>query len=159
MKRIIYTRADGGCNIVVPNPRGKARDETEDQYLDRLITRVVPQGSTDVAKVEKNTVPANRAFRDAWRQAGGVITTDMPIARGLHLERIRHIRNAELAKTDADYLKATDTGDAAGEATLKTRRQELRDMPQAVQGQLDAAPDGDALDAIWPAKLVRPNGA
>ena len=57
-KRFIYTRDDGGIDIVVPS------DKTS-LTLDQIKAKDCPSGKT-VYTVDKSVIPTDRSFRDAW---------------------------------------------------------------------------------------------
>ena len=57
-KRFIYTRDDGGIDIVVP------ADET-DLTLDQIKAKDCPSGKT-IYTVDKSELPTDRSFRNAW---------------------------------------------------------------------------------------------
>jgi len=51
-------------------------------------------------------------------------------ARGLQMDKIRKVRNKELANLDVPFMKALEDGDTDSQATVKTKKQILRDIPQ-----------------------------
>ena len=99
-----------------------------------------------------DVIPTDRTFRDAWADTTPelVIDVDMPKARNIHLESIRIKRNAELAKLDVKAIKAQDMGNVETLAQIRTRKQELRDLPATLAPTLASAVSVDALKAIQP---------
>ena len=80
------------------------------------------------------------------------INVNMDKARAIHLEEIRKVRNAELAKEDVTFMRAVEDGDTDAQATIKTKKQTLRDIPAT----FDITTDVDTpekLKAKWPTEL------
>jgi hypothetical protein len=76
----------------------------------------------------------------------------MTKARAIHLEEIRRVRNAELVKEDVTFMRAVEAEDTDAQATIKTKKQTLRDLPAT----FDITTDVDTpekLKAKWPAEL------
>ena len=97
----------------------------------------------------------DRYFRDAVRWDDTLdckCCCDMPIARGIHMDRIRVVRNKELATKDITFMRAVEAGDTDAQATIGTEKQTLRDIPQT----FDLTTDNDTpeeLRAKWPTEL------
>jgi hypothetical protein len=141
MKKIAFTRPDGGVSVVNPAPKFVAEFKNETGALDAIIARDVPVDASDVQIVD--TVPADRTFRDAWRQSAGVISVDMAKARTIHSANITAARR-ELAR---DLLEREMLGeDVMAEKVA---------LQLDVTAEIDAALDPDTLKAIWPAGLAR----
>jgi len=80
------------------------------------------------------------------------VNVNMTKARAIHLEKIRLVRNAELAKEDITFMRAVEAGDTDTQATIATKKQTLRDIPAT----FDITTDVDTpekLKAKWPAEL------
>ena len=80
------------------------------------------------------------------------INVNMDKARAIHLEEIRKVRNAELVKEDVTFMRAVEDGDTDAQATIKTKKQTLRDLPAT----FDITTDVDTpeqLKAKWPTEL------
>jgi len=80
------------------------------------------------------------------------INVNMTKARAIHLEEIRRVRNAELVKEDVTFMRAIEAGDTDAQATIKTKKQTLRDIPAT----FDLTTDVDTpekLKAKWPTEL------
>ena len=81
----------------------------------------------------------------------GTPKVNMPKARGVHMNKIRISRDAELVKEDLNILRAIEDGDSAAQNTIKTKKQTLRDIPQT----FDLTTDNDTplgLQAKWPSE-------
>ena len=80
------------------------------------------------------------------------VNVNMDTARAIHLEEIRRVRNAELVKEDVTFMRAVEDGDTDAQATIKTKKQTLRDIPAT----FDITTDVDTpekLKAKWPTEL------
>ena len=80
------------------------------------------------------------------------VNVNMTKARAIHLEEIRKVRNAELGKDDVTFMRAVEADDADAQATIKAKKQTLRDIPAT----FDITTDVDTpekLKAKWPDTL------
>ena len=80
------------------------------------------------------------------------VNVNMTKARLIHMDRIRVVRNAELVKEDVTFMRAVEDGDTDAQATIKTKKQTLRDLPAT----FDITTDVDTpekLKAKWPTEL------
>ena len=80
------------------------------------------------------------------------VNVNMTKARAIHLEEIRKVRNAELVKEDVTFMRAVEAEDTDAQATIKTKKQTLRDIPAT----FDITTDVDTpekLKAKWPTEL------
>ena len=97
----------------------------------------------------------NRYFRDAvvWDDTeSSKCRCDMPTARGVHMNKIRVVRNAELVKKDVPFMRAVEAGDADAQSTIGTEKQALRDIPAT----FDITTGVDTLEKLkakWPTEL------
>jgi len=80
------------------------------------------------------------------------IVINMPKARGIHMDRIRQVRNKELANLDVPFMKALEDGDTDVQVTLKVKKQELRDIPQTFDLTTDTP---EQLKELWPEGLPK----
>ena len=80
------------------------------------------------------------------------VNVDMTKARAIHLAEIRRVRNEELVKEDVTFMRAIESEDTDAQATIKTKKQTLRDLPAI----FDITTDVDTpekLKAKWPTEL------
>jgi hypothetical protein len=80
------------------------------------------------------------------------INVNMTKARVIHMDAIRVVRNAELVKEDVTFMRAVEDADTDAQATIKTKKQTLRDLPAT----FDITTDVDTpekLKAKWPTEL------
>lgn len=150
-KRIVYTRPDGGISVVIP---------TGEVSLDTVLALDVPADATNVEVTDVTSVPNDRTFRDEWVYKGdadcwqaGAVGISKTKARSKHMDRIRAIRDRELAKLDVEYQRADEQANASKKSEVATKKQALRDIPQSFD--LTVADSPEALAALWPANLPR----
>jgi len=80
------------------------------------------------------------------------VNVDMTKARAIHLEEIRRVRNEELAKEDITFMRAVEDADTDAQATIKTKKQTLRDLP-ATFDITTGVDTPEQLKATWPTEL------
>lgn len=134
MKRIIYTREDGGVSIIIPSPDWEGT-------IEELAVKDVPD-DIDYQIVDETDIPSDRTFRNAWKEGQGKPEVDMPKAREIHMGRIRIDRDKKLTELDKrNYGSEFDA-----------ERQTLRDIPQSFDLEIATTPD--ELKALWPGELT-----
>lgn len=79
------------------------------------------------------------------------IKVNMPKARGIQMDKIRVMRDKELAKKDIEYMKALEANDGSA-AAIATKKQELRDIPQTFDLTTDTP---EQLKDKWPEGLPK----
>jgi len=79
------------------------------------------------------------------------IVINMPKARGIQMDKIREIRNAELAKKDIEFMKALEADDGSHKA-IATEKQVLRDIPQTFDLTTNTP---EQLKELWPEGLPK----
>ncbi len=156
-RRIRYTRPDGGVSVIVPAPEFVARFNTEDDAFEAIKARSVPATATSIVEIDVANLPPNREFRNAWRVSGGSVDVDMPLARGVHAERIANAQVAEIARLKVEERKERLKGNTSQADTHATTVTALEALDLNVLAtQIGAAPNPKALSAIWPANMPRP---
>ena len=100
--------------------------------------------------MEDSAIPTDREFRNAWTDTTPelVIDIDMAKARTIYLDRLRIKRDSELALLDIEALKAIEQGDTATLQTVAAQKQALRDLPETISADLEAAKTVGDLKAI-----------
>ena len=122
---------------------------TPEEFLDWVMKKDVPMDAVNPRLIEESELPSQeRDFRDAWKDNGARVEVDMPKAREIHLNRIREKRNAKLAELDVEVLK--NLSKPSEVARLEQEKQALRDLPETIQSQLDAATTASELLKIQP---------
>lgn len=155
MKTIIYSKPSGMVVEVVPALNVNDPPEfTEDDAVSRALTKLDLRAATNVAIVERSTLPADRTFRSAWRWDGVEMTIDLTVAREKQARRIVQAIETELSKLKTKELVARALGNATTAAQAVARRQALDATD--VAAPLISAADADAIKAVWPTGLARP---
>ena len=149
-RRIIYTRPDGGMDIVIPCRCTEDGHLTDDQIFQRAI-RALPDNAVNIRVIAVDDVPIDRTFRNAWGHSDGQILVNMVKARDLWMDKIRQVRNAKLVQMDIETIKAIGAKDDELLAAIEAKKQVLRDLPQTIS--LDKAETPEELKATWPAEL------
>ena len=82
------------------------------------------------------------------------INVNMAKARVIHMDKIRVIRNRERASKDISFMRAVEDGNTDAQATIKTEKQNLRDIPQTfdITTGVDTP---EKLKAKWPDGLPK----
>ena len=78
------------------------------------------------------------------------IIVNMAKARGIHMNRIRAVRDKQIADLDVPFMRAVESGDASELARIASEKQVLRDIPQTLDLTTDTQ---EELKAIWPIEL------
>ena len=94
----------------------------------------------------------NDYFFDGWEWDGSAVAVNMTKARAIHLAEIRRVRDEELVKLDIPWMKAVEAGDTSTQATIRTQKQTLRDLPATFDLTTDAGTP-ELLKAKWPTEL------
>ncbi len=79
------------------------------------------------------------------------VNINMDKARGIQMNKIREIRNRELAKKDIEYMKALEAEDDSHKA-IAVEKQKLRDIPQTFDLTTDTP---EELKEKWPEGLPK----
>jgi hypothetical protein len=79
MKRILFTRADGGITVRIPV---KSRPgETELDHLTRLVEEARTEATDTPTVIDDVDVPFDRTLRDAWVRNGNKIEENLDKAK------------------------------------------------------------------------------
>jgi len=111
-----------------------------------------PITATTCGECLESEVPTDRTFRGAWEAPAGVVQVNMQKARGIQMDKIRAVRNAELAAKDITFMRAIEAGDTSAQSTIATEKQVLRDIPQTFDLTTDTA---EELKEKWPENLPK----
>ena len=79
------------------------------------------------------------------------IKINMEKARGIQMNKIREVRDKELAKKDIEYMKALEADDGSA-ATVAAEKKTLRDIPQTFDLTTDTP---EQLKDKWPEGLPK----
>lgn len=150
MKRIIYTRPDGGISVIIPAEEARIEGQSENEFIAWVRSKDVPADATNVQIVDEEDIPTDRTFRNAWKQCPkGLPTVDMEKARDIHRDRLRAIRKPKLENLDVEFMRAVEGGKSTTE--IAAAKQALRDITK--DPAIDAAKTPDELKMVWPGTL------
>ena len=152
MKKIIFTRADGGLSVVHPviNTHPVPEDITEQQALERAFARL-PAEAIDPQIVDESAIPSDRTFRAAWKAVGKSIEHDMDKCREIHKTKLRELRSPKFEPIERAQRTALVNGDTATARTLEANLQALRDVTN--HPAIAAAVTPEELKAVIPDAL------
>ena len=158
-KLITFVDNQGRYRTVAPayNDDNRPEGESENDCLTRTWAKIVASNVYEIAidhahsYVEDSDLRAKivtlggQAFRyagkpdadgirdgrnGAWEMdTDGTPKVNIAKARVVQMDRIRIMRDKELAKKDIDMLKAIESGDSSAQSTVATDKQTLRDIP------------------------------
>lgn len=113
-----------------------------------LIDRTLEDGSVisepanyDVVIMDTSDLPSGKglkydsSFRWALKYQNKKVVVDLPKAREIHLTRLRGKRNKQLQELDIETMK--NISNPTKLAEIEKQKQTLRDLPQALQAQLE----------------------
>jgi hypothetical protein len=126
--------------------------ETESEFLDRIKSKDVPEGATDVLIIDSSEIPADRKFRDAWRISEGRIEHEMSACVEIHRANIRIEREPLLTELDIRYMRAVEAGDSAAQKQIAQEKQILRDATD--DPRIAAAKTPEELSLAIPEALI-----
>jgi len=134
MRKIIYSRPDGGVSVVsVPIDT--------DTAIAAAIAKLSLTAS-NVTTVDDSVIPTDRAFRNAWRQNGASVRVDLPIARTLVEKEIETRRRVKIR----DVLEREALGENVAQEKAALRSINARLL-------VDAAQTPEELKSILPEVL------
>lgn len=149
MKKIAYTNSEGGVSIMVAVPREKVEEilgpMTDEDYEQRIWGRI-PDDATNAVEIDDDAIPRDQEFRNAWKQNGNEIEHDLPKAKEIQLDRIRHAREPKFLALDVEFLQALEKGEDT--TSIIAEKQSLRDMTEPLKA-LEPKSIDDIKNA-WP---------
>ena len=153
---IIWQDLDGHIHAEVPAPKGRREGESEIAWVERVAKKTeaihLAEGRTRLANHEE-AFPS-RTFRNCWRESGGKIEVDMPLARVQRMTEIRAQRDVLLQASDGDKARLDDIGSGPAKSAIAAYRQTLRDLPATVDVESITTPE--ALEAFAPTFPEKP---
>ena len=148
--------ADGSVvppdQMILTHPTYDAKDAPPEAELLQKVLDGLPAGA-HIELVQDEDYPdrSKHDFVDAWECDHGTITCNLAKARGIHMNKIRTVRNKQLADLDVPFMRAMETGDASELARIASKKQVLRDIPQTLDLTTDTQ---EELKAVWPIELL-----
>ena len=134
MRKIVFTRPDGGVSVVsVPVDTDAALAAAQAK---------LPVDAANIQIVDESVIPTDRTFRDSWVQSGGGVVVDLPKARDIQEVKIR----AAQRKKIRDILEREALGDNVAAEKASIRAVNPRTL-------VDNANDVAELKSTFPASL------
>ena len=152
MRKIIYTRPDGGVSIVSPvRNTFPVLENLTDAEIEKRAWDKLPLDAINPQFVEPDAIPKDRTFRDAWKAEAGKVLHDILKCREIHKQRLRQLRAPKLAALDVEYQRADEDGDTAKKRDISAKKKALRDV--TADPRIDAAQTPEELLAVIPEAL------
>jgi hypothetical protein len=142
MRKIIYTRPDGGLSIVNPIRNTLGETLTTDAEIEQRAWDKLPDDAINSQYVDESVIPTDRTFRNAWAVEAGNVVVDIDKAKVLTKDRLRAERKPLLEAQDVEFQRAQETG--ADTSEIIKEKQRLRDITKKV----DALTSIDELKAL-----------
>jgi len=139
MRKIIFTRPDGGLSVVHPVRNTLGETLTTDAEIEQRAFAKLPADAINAQFVDATLVPADRTFRNAWRQNGPTVQIDLPACREITRERIEQQRRMKIR----DCLER----EALGE-NVATEKASIRAIN--ARALVDAAQTPEELKTVMP---------
>ncbi len=130
MQVIVYKNNDDTISIVRP-----AEEYLLTHTLEDLIKKDVPQ-DTDYLIIDDNLLPQDKWYRSAWRRVNDKVEIDLNLAKQLHLNDLRTLRNSLLKKQDIQFQIALEKDDKILLQEVISIKQQLRDMPEEAEQEM-----------------------
>lgn len=163
MKKLIYTRPDGGISIVTPGINTHTQNEkgevvpvpesiSEAEAIERAVNKLPDYAKNIYRLVDGSAIPFDRTFRNAWVECLVLgCKVDMPKAREIHRAHLRKLCVPRFAALDVDYIRADEVGDLVAKADIAAKKQVLRDVTS--DPRIDGAATPEELKAVIPESL------
>ena len=182
---IVYVRPDGGLSVLSPAPglvvqflrfgtptgtvawsgppQTSPQDvmslaEAEAAALAYVRTKDVPADATGVMIMDRNQLPGDRRFREAWRKLGATVSVNLPAARAHRAAEIRAEVRRRMTKSNDDRALIDPVADAALMAAHGTYQTQLRALLRSVNADLAALSTPEAIAAWAPVYPADPGG-
>lgn len=132
MKKLIYTRLDGGVSVVIPAPKKGIEDVlgplTVAEYEAHVLERSIPVDAINIRSIDDTDFPASGEFRNAWEdsQPGTQVDISCEKARDIKLEQMRMERVNLFEAQDKLSIVAMENGDDM--TVIKAEKTRLRDI-------------------------------
>tara|TARA_R100000773_G_C4218184_1_gene116673 strand:+ start:1552 stop:2010 length:459 start_codon:yes stop_codon:yes gene_type:complete len=141
-KRIVYT-LDEQVKIVIPSPKCSLT-------IEQLQSKKAIQKGVSTYVVDKETIPNDRSFRNAWTFDGSKFGTNMTTAKEIHKNFIREARIQKLKDLDIEFQKALET--SASTTDIIAKKKALRDAP--ADSAIDSASTESDLKKQWNSSIL-----
>lgn len=108
MKVKVYAKPDGKVAIVYPVIKAKKEDETEEQFLERVCSKI-EQNQIELSGLEKkvfDTTELPNSDRGAWKYLNGQVVIDQVELKKINDEKLilEEMKNIQEEKLRADAV-------------------------------------------------------
>ena len=142
MRKIIYTRPDGGLSVVHPVRNTIGETLTTDAEIEQRAWDKLPAEAITPRWADASEIPVDRTFRNAWKDGGAKVEHDLGKCREITKARLRTERAPLLAALDVEFMRALEEGKPT--AGIVAQKNALRDVTK----QADTAQDIESLKAL-----------
>jgi hypothetical protein len=137
--------AKGGYGIPSDHPHFYVEDADQSAKIKGCCGNDFRYASKPDANGDRSAVDG------AWEMdTDGTPKVNMAKARGVHMDKIRVMRNVQLDALDIPFMRAMETGDQREITRITELKQTLRDIPQTFDL---TARTPQQLTARWPIEL------
>lgn len=102
-----------------------------------------------LSQAEHDMFAQNRVYRDAMEDNNGTLQHNMPRARELHRQHLRHIAGDRLMRLDRRWVDAAADGNRQEQTRVEAERNALRALPS--DPRIEAATTLAELQVVVPA--------
>lgn len=141
-KRVVYTLENMVC-IVIPSPKCKLT-------IEELQAKKASQKGVTTYIIDKDKVPSDRSFRNAWTFDGINFGTNMTTAKEIHKNFIRLARIKKFKELDIEFQKALET--SASTTDIIAKKNALRDA--TADSAIDSASTELDLKKQWDSSIL-----
>jgi hypothetical protein len=147
----MYTRPDGGISIITFASKEMIERSmgplTFEEYRDHVISRSIPADAINVREIADDVIPTDRSLRNAWVDlpTDNGINIDCDKAKEVVLNSVRMWRDAELLKTDAEFIRALSKGEDV--SFIQAKKEYLRNITNELKAY-DMRNKIDCTDSI-----------
>lgn len=139
--KIVYTNNAGNTCIVHPTPKDSVAKllphvglMTDQEYINWIITKDVPQDAINLSVVQDDAIPEDRTFRNALKHD---LTHDKQKCINITNDRLRRERAPLLSQLDVQFIRAQEAGKSTAE--IVAEKQRLRDITKIATTEMSMA--------------------
>lgn len=135
IRKIVYTRPDGGISVVTPvrNTHPVLETLTDAEIEQRAFAKLPPDAINPVF-VDPTMIPTDRSFRNAWKHD---LTVDIPKAQEITRQRLRKEREKLFVENDMKLRDAMLSGIKKDIDDAVAERDRLRDVTRLADNVTD----------------------
>ncbi len=148
MRHITHKRADTGDQLHIFRPTRSVEDDPDmtDEQIEQRGWDAIKSYAINPQWIEKEAIPKDRIYREAWEHEGKDIVTNMPRAQEIHKDRLRAMRKPLMESLDVQFMQALESG--ADTKAIVAKKQSLRDV--TADTAIAKAQTPEELKAVMP---------